>query len=61
MIKLFLFISVACILTTLFTINILAEDIEVGKCDTTDPICIALQEKYGTDSTVLYSTTETIT
>ena len=59
--KLFLFISVICILTTLFTINVLAKDIEIGKCDTSDPICIALQEKYGTDSTVLYSTAETTT
>ena len=57
--KLFLFISVVCILTTLFTINVLATDLEIGKCDTNDPICVALQEKYGTDSTVLYSTAET--
>ena len=59
--KLFLFISVICMISTLFTINVLAADIEVGKCDTTDPICIALQEKYGTDSTVIYSTVETTT
>ena len=59
--KLFLFINVVCILTTLFTINVLATDIEIGKCDTTDPICVALQEEYGVDSTVLYSTVETAT
>ena len=59
--KLFLFISMIFILMTLFTINVLAKDVEIGKCDTSDPICVALQEKYGTDSTVLYSTAETTT
>ena len=59
--KLFLFISMVSILMTLFTINVLAKDVEIGKCDTSDPICVALQEKYGIDSTVLYSTAETTT
>ena len=59
--KLFLFISMVCILTTLFTINVLAEDIEISKCDVNNSICAALQEKYGTDSTVFYSATETRT
>ena len=57
--KLFLFIIVVCILTTLFTVNVLAKDIEIGKCDTSDALCIALQDKYGADSTVMYSQTVT--
>ena len=56
--KLFLFISVVCILTTLFTMNVLAKDIEISKCDVNDPVCQALQEAYGEDSTVLYSATQ---
>ncbi len=57
--KLFLFISMICILMILFTINVLAADVEIGKCDTSDALCMALQDKYGADSTVMYSQTAT--
>ena len=58
--KLFLFISMVSILMTLFTVNVFAYDgTEIGKCNTSDPICVELQKQYGTDSTVLYSTVAT--
>ena len=56
-----LFSVVVLILSLCFSFTAFAADVEIGKCDTNDPICVALQEKYGTDSTVLYSTAETTT
>ena len=59
--KLFLFTSMVCILMILFTINVFAYDKEIGKCDTSDPVCVELQKEYGSNSTVLYSTVATAT
>ena len=56
-----LFSVVVLILSLCFSFTAFAADVEIGKCDTSDPICAALQEKYGADSTVLYSTAETTT
>ena len=55
-----LFAVVVLMLSLCFSLTAYA-DTEVGKCDTSDPICVALQEEYGVDSTVLYSTVETAT
>lgn len=51
----------ACILMTLFTINVFAYNQEIGKCNTSDPVCVELQKEYGSNSTVLYSTVATAT
>ena len=56
-----LFSVVVLMLSLCFSFTAYAEDIEISKCDVNDSICAALQEKYGADSAVLYSTTETTT
>ncbi len=57
-----LFSVVILLMSLCFPVTAFADDgIEIGKCDTSDPICVELQKQYGTDSTVLYSTVATAT
>lgn len=57
-----LFSVVILLMSLCFPVTAFADDgIEVGKCDTSDPLCLELQKEYGADSTVLYSTVATAT
>lgn len=61
MLKKITIIILTIIMVMSFSIIAYAEEIEVGKCDVSDPICAELQNKYGPDSSVLYSIVETDT
>lgn len=58
------FVSLFCIcmliMSLCFTVSAFAaNEVEIGKCSTDDAVCEALQSEYGTDSTILYSLTQT--
>lgn len=54
-----LFSVVMLMLSMCLSMTAFAADVEIGKCDTSDALCVALQNQYGADSTVMYSQTAT--
>jgi hypothetical protein len=56
--RLLIILSIFTILSVCFSMVAFAEDLEISQCDVTNEVCQELQKLYGTDSSVLFSFTE---